>query len=235
METELYQHTNKDAIVVLSGGQDSVTCLGWALKNYNAVSCIAFDYGQRHKVELQQAEKICDLLEVRLDVHTIPSLEMIGDSALIGDKGDVNDKHPSNHNLPSSFVPNRNALFLTIAHAYAQKLKAEHVITGVCETDYSGYPDCRNDFIRSLEETLNLGYETDIKFMTPLMYLNKAQTFKLANDVNFLPIVIEDSHTCYNGKRDKIFKWGHGCGECPACSLRAKGFEDYLALVQQSA
>lgn len=125
-------------------------------------------------------------------------------------------------------MPNRNALFLTTAHAYAQKVEADSLITGVCETDYSGYPDCRDEFIRSLEETLNLGYQTNIKIHTPLMWLNKAETFALAKAVDFLTVVLEDSHTCYNGDHNTSFVWGYGCGECPACKLRANGFEAFI-------
>lgn len=219
----------QDAVVVLSGGQDSVTCLGWALKKFRFVSAIGFEYGQKHNIEIQQARKICEKLCVPFVVHTIPSLKELADSALTTD-GDVNEKHHRNKDLPASFVPNRNALFLTIAHAFAQKVNAQHVVTGVCETDYSGYPDCRAAFIMALENTLNLGYQTDIFIHTPLMALNKAETFKLAEDCDILDMVIEESHTCYNGVRALEWDWGKGCGECPACVLRKQGYEEYLKL-----
>lgn len=158
-------------------------------------------------------------------------LSALGDSALINDTEhtDVSAPHHANAALPASFVPNRNALFLTTAHAYAQKVGAEVLYTGVCQTDYSGYPDCREEFVNMLAETLNVGYLTNIVIETPLMYLTKADTFKLAEDFGFLQTVIEDSHTCYNGDRSKMHSWGRGCGECPACKLRAKGYEEFIA------
>ena len=221
----------KSAVVVLSGGQDSVTCLGLALKNFEKVYAVGFVYGQKHEVEIHCANRICQEHGVPFTVFSIPALQSIGNSALIcgTEQKDVSAKHTQNANLPASFVPNRNALFLTTAHAYAQKVGADCLITGVCETDFSGYPDCRDEFIRSLEETLNLGYETNIKIYTPLMWLNKAETFALAKSVDFLTVVLEDSHTCYNGDHNTNHEWGYGCGECPACSLRARGWASYAA------
>ncbi|AUR88736.1 queuosine biosynthesis protein [Vibrio phage 2.117.O._10N.261.45.E9] len=216
------------AVVVLSGGQDSVTCLGLALSCVEKVYAIGFSYGQKHTIELIQARKICEAHNVPFDVFEIPALQQLDDSALVG-SGDVNEAHHRNPDLPASFVPNRNALFLTIAHAYAQKVEAKVLITGVCQTDYSGYPDCRWDFIVKLQETLNLGYATDIEIQTPLMDLNKAQTFSLAEECGFLETVINDSHTCYNGDRSHMHEWGAGCGECPACLLRKAGYEDFKA------
>ncbi|UPT53000.1 queuosine biosynthesis protein [Hafnia phage yong3] len=221
--------SDKTAVVVLSGGQDSVTCLGWALEHYKSVHAIGFSYGQRHGVELEQANKICERYNVPFAVFDLPALRQIGNSSLISTDGVVgSEAHPQHENLPASFVPNRNALFLTTAHAYAQKVGAQHVITGVCETDFSGYPDCRQAFIEILEAALNVGYETEIRFITPLMWLTKAQTFELADQVGFLTTVIEDSHTCYNGDREHLHDWGYGCGECPACKLREAGYEDWF-------
>ena len=217
---------DRTAVVVLSGGQDSVTCLGWAVKMYAEVHCIGFKYGQKHEIELEQARKICMSMGVSFNVHSIPSLKHLGDSALTT-KGDVNTQHHRNENLPASFVPNRNALFLTIAHAYAQRIGAGDIVTGVCQTDYSGYPDCRNEFVTQLEKTLNIGYETNIRIQTPLMYLTKAETFALAEECEVLDTVIEHSHTCYNGNRETRNEWGYGCGGCPACELRARGYEEY--------
>ena len=218
------------AVVVLSGGQDSVTCLGVALQTFDKVFAIGFNYNQKHAVELEQAKLICDKHNVEFVVMSIPALIELGDSALIKgtDYDDVCKPHHANKDLPASFVPNRNALFLVTAHAYAQKVGANTVITGVCETDYSGYPDCRSVFINSLQIALNIGYLTCIQFSTPLMHKNKAQTFQLAADVGFLDDVIEHSHTCYNGNRELMHEWGAGCGECPACRLRAKGYTKYL-------
>ncbi|QBQ71202.1 queuosine biosynthesis ATPase [Shewanella phage S0112] len=222
----------KSAVVVLSGGQDSVTCLGWALKKFDQVFAIGFDYAQKHKIELQQAKAICKKHDIPFAIMSIPALVDLGDSALVSTNSlkdkNVSAKHHRNPNLPASFVPNRNALFLTTAHAYAQKVGADTIITGVCETDFSGYPDCRQVFICSLEAALNIGYQTDIHIVTPLMYLDKAQTFALAEKVGFLQTVLEESHTCYNGDREHNHDWGYGCGECPACKLRAKGFAEYL-------
>jgi 7-cyano-7-deazaguanine synthase len=218
---------NDTVVVVLSGGQDSVTCLGLAIKKYVNVFAIGFEYGQKHSVELEQAALICKDWDIPFVVHQIPSLSELADSALTTN-GDVDAKHHRDSSLPASFVPNRNALFLTIAHAYAQKVGANYLMTGVCQTDYSGYPDCRLGFISSLQETLNRGYNTAISILTPLMELTKAETFKLAQDVGFLNTVIMYSHTCYNGDRETLNEWGAGCGECGACKLRAKGYAEYL-------
>lgn len=220
------------AVVVLSGGQDSVTCLGLALKKYDKVYAIGFDYNQKHSIELAQATIICEKHKVPFVVMPIPMLAELGDSALIKGTGydDVSKPHHANKDLPASFVPNRNALFLTTAHAYAQKVGAKTIITGVCETDYSGYPDCHESFIRALQMALNRGYLTDIDIATPLMHLTKAQTFELAEEVGILDDVIKYSHTCYIGDRSKHHEWGYGCGECPACKLRAKGYEEYKIL-----
>ncbi len=222
------QVKGSSCLVVLSGGQDSVTCLGLARTIFEHVYAIGFNYGQRHSVELTQATKICRDHNIPFETFPIAALKQLGDSALIDTSQDVNDTHPNNDKLPNSFVPGRNAMFLTIAHAYAQKVGSQYIMTGVCETDYSGYPDCRQVFIDKLQVTLNIGYETDIQFLTPLMSLNKAETFALAAHCNFLTVVINDSHTCYLGKRDKLFPWGYGCGECPACKLRAAGFDAFL-------
>lgn len=217
------------AVVVLSGGQDSVTCLGLALSKHEKVFCIGFSYGQKHSVELTQAAKVCADRAIEFDLFSIPSLQELGDSALTTD-GDVNGQHHRSSHLPASFVPNRNAMFLTIAHAYAQKVGANTVYTGVCQTDYSGYPDCRQIFIWRLQDALNIGYETKITIETPLMHLTKAETFALADEVGFLGVVIEDSHTCYNGDRTTRHEWGYGCGLCPACKLRDKGYSEFVAM-----
>ena len=218
---------NTHGLVVLSGGQDSVTCLGFALKCYEKVSAISFDYGQTHKVELEQAEKIAAKLGVPFEVMKISAFSQLADSALVTG-GDVNAKHKRDNELPASFVPNRNAIFMTLAHAYAQKVGAKYVVTGVSQADYSGYPDCRKVFIKKLEQTLNLGYNTSIAFITPLSYLSKAQTFALAEECGVLDLVINDSHTCYNGDRTNLHSWGYGCGDCPACILRKNGYLEFI-------
>lgn len=214
------------SLVVLSGGQDSVTCLGVALAQHDEVACISFVYGQKHKVELICAKKICNNLGVHLKLVDLSFLGRMVTSALTSD-GDVNQSHAYKKGLPASFVPNRNALFLTTAHAYAQEINADTIYTGVCQTDYSGYPDCRDEFIHMLGVALNKGYECNINIITPLMYLTKAETFGLANTFGILETVINDSHTCYNGNREIKHDWGYGCGECAACELRKNGWYEY--------
>lgn len=209
---------------------------------------IGFNYGQKHAIELQQAQKIADALNVPftiVDVREFGKL-MAPASALLTPELSVGDQSPlMAQGIPASFVPNRNALFLTIAHGYAQIIGASTVWTGVCQTDYSGYPDCRHAFINALESALNRGYETNIQIMTPLMYLTKGETFKMADEAHVLDLVIDESHTCYNGVRGEISEvsghpmnlhdWGHGCGECPACKLRAKGWEDFKNMTRIDA
>lgn len=334
------------ALVLFSGGQDSTTILAWAKNHFDYVEAISFNYGQKHSIELEQGAKICELLGIKRTLIDISFLQEICDSALTNKEGNVNIKHNRLSDLPASFVPNRNAILLTLANTYAQKIGINHLVTGTCETDYSGYPDCRRLFIDSLENNLfaacskskidlntiryifakfkiiknidthlcinlddpvlsseilqpgfakplskedlieslkeffgdvisideqqhilsikkeNLSYiynllknthlygcdnsamtELDqnnphnvtknpknyfIRIHTPLMHLNKAQTFKMAQDQQALELVIEHSHTCYNGDRSKKFDWGYGCGECPACKLRASGYEQFL-------
>ena len=214
----------KKAIVIFSGGQDSTTCLYWAKKKYDLVEAITFNYGQNHSVELDCAKDICKKENIKQTVIDISFLDTIVESALTSN-GDVNKLNKKG--LPASFVPNRNQMFITLAHSYAQKVGASYLITGVCETDFSGYPDCRNEFIESIEKTTNLGSESSIKIETPLMYLNKAQTFDLANELGCLKEVIEFSHTCYNGERKTLYDWGYGCDNCPACEFRKNGYKEY--------
>lgn len=343
---------NTKAVVIFSGGQDSTTCLYWALGKYDVVEAITFNYGQKHSVELDCSKQICEKENVKQTIIDISFLNTIVESALTsnGNVNELNDK-----GLPASFVPNRNQLFITLAHAYAQKIGALHLVTGVCETDYSGYFDCRQEFINQIETACNIGsfgnqpsaewiagfiegegwfsrqsYDTKegkkyypvfgieqtdkgvlvlmkeffgtgnirknnmekrsplsrlqpwtlkisgedcklvynlmksrivtlrrkeqfrkwevehkkyfiednhqisksnlgdrwIKIHTPLMRLNKAQTFQLAKDLGKLKEVVELSHTCYNGNREIMHEWGAGCGTCPACELRAKGYRE---------
>lgn len=214
------------ALVVFSGGQDSTTCLGWAIQNYDTVEAITFAYKQRHQVEIQQAKKICDMFSIKQKIIGFDFLDSLVDSALLSD-GKIDDHHPDHDNLSASFVPNRNALFLTLAHAYAQTKRAKAIVTGVCQTDYSGYPDCRQEFIDVIQAALNIGSESKIVIHTPLMHLSKAGTFALAEKVGIYNIVIEESHTCYEGDRTTRHDWGYGCGECPACKIRKKGWKEY--------
>ena len=215
------------ALVVFSGGQDSTTCLGWAKNRYDSIEAITFNYGQKHKIEIEQSKKICEYFHIPQHIISMDFLKYISDSALISE-GNVNEMHPRLKHLPASFVPNRNAVFLTIAHALAQKNGAEVLVTGVCQTDFSGYPDCRLPFIRKMQDALWIGSECFIKIETPLMNLIKAEIFKMAEQEGVLDIILNMSHTCYNGIQKKN-DWGFGCGECPACKLRKKGWNEFIS------
>lgn len=220
--------TYKKALVVMSGGQDSTTCLGIALAAADVVEAITFDYGQKHSSEIGAAASICADYNVtwrRVDVS--PILQEMKSSALVN-HGDTTQPHPHLPNVPASFVPGRNALFLTTAFAFALEYGCDALYTGVCQTDFSGYPDCRHEFVAALNHALNVGYQSKIKIETPLMYVTKAETFKLAERYGVLEVVLDKSVTCYDGN-EKGNEWGMGCGECPACKLRAKGWEEYRA------
>ncbi len=212
----------KSAVVVFSGGQDSTTCLIQALSQYDEVHCVTFDYGQRHRQEIDVARQLSQQLGACahkvLDVTLLNELAI---SSLTRDNIPVPAYTPDSDGLPSTFVPGRNILFLTLASIYAYQVNAEAVITGVCETDFSGYPDCRNDFVKALNHAVELGMARNVRFETPLMWLNKAETWALADYWKQLPLVRTATLTCYNGIR------GDGCGECAACHLRARGLEDY--------
>jgi 7-cyano-7-deazaguanine synthase len=221
------------AVVMFSGGQDSTTVLAVAIDTHGAdnVYPLSFNYGQRHVVELRQASLILDKWGVRPAISIdLKDYGLACVSALTG-TGSVSERHRLSASVPASFVPGRNAIMFAIAHGLAQSLGAGHVYGGQCETDYSGYPDCRQDFVISLQVALNLGRATKepVKFHTPLMHLTKAQTFGLANQCGRLNDVIELSHTCYEGDRTKRHEWGYGCGVCPACELRAKGYMEYVS------
>lgn len=217
---------HRKALVVLSGGQDSVTCLAWALSMFEEVEAITFLYGQRHATELVCAKAVCREMGVPQKIVDVSFFGEMSQSALTKE-GSVSASHPMNDALPASFVPNRNAVFLTLSHAWAQTIGAEHVVTGVCQTDYSGYPDCRVEFIVALNNALNVGAARDVSFHAPLMHMTKAETFAIANDLGVLETVVEMSHTCYEGDRSVRHAWGYGCGECPACELRRKGWEEF--------
>lgn len=218
------------ALIVFSGGQDSTTCLAWAKNRYENIETITFNYGQKHSIELEQAKIITEKLNIPNYIFSFDIFSQLADSALldVNTNQNVSASHHTKPNLPASFVPNRNAMFFTIAHAYAQKQGLEHIITGINQTDYSGYPDCRIEFIESLEKSLNIGSELNIIFKYPLIKLTKAETFVLAKEEGILDIVLEDSHTCYNGDRTIKHDWGYGCDNCPACDLRKQGWLEYL-------
>lgn len=202
------------ALVLFSGGQDSTTCLYWAKNRFDHVVALSFDYGQRHAIELESARKICDLAKVEQSVIQTAAFSQIGGNALVA-KMDIEDQ---DNGLPNTFVPGRNLYFLTVAAALAYKLGISNLVTGVCQTDFSGYPDCREDTIKAMQTALNLGMEAKFQIHTPLMHLTKAQTVILAKDEGALE-ALALSHTCYEGQFPP-------CEECPACKLRAKGFEE---------
>ncbi len=228
--------TAQTAIVLFSGGQDSTVCLAWALERFSCVETIGFDYGQRHAIELSVRARLREKMTAlnsgwaaRLgDDHMIKldALAAISDTALtrqtaieIADSG-----------LPTTFVPGRNLMFFCFAGALAYRRGARHLVAGMCETDYSGYPDCRDDTVKAMQVALTLGLDKRVAIHTPLMWIDKAETFALAVEIGgeaFLDLVIEDSHSCYLGDRGKRHDWGYGCGKCPACQLRAQGFAKF--------
>lgn len=207
------------ALVVLSGGQDSTTCLYWAINEFGRenVSSLSFDYGQRHKIELEAAKKVSEIAAVAHQILPIDTFSALGGNALIDDI-DVADDEQSEESLPNTFVPGRNLVFLTFAAAYAYQRSVKHLITGVAQTDYSGYPDCRENTLSSLEQTLRLGMEYDITIHTPLMNLTKSDTVSLAEKLGAMDAMAY-THTCYNGEQPP-------CGHCQACLLREKGFSE---------
>lgn len=214
--------TNENrALVVMSGGQDSTTCLLWALHKYRQVEAITFDYGQRHAKEIEQAIFIGDALGV--NNHTVLDMNLLNQLAPNAlTRSDIEVKVGENGGLPSTFVDGRNMLFLTFAAVMAKQKGIKHIITGVCETDFSGYPDCRDVFVKSLNVTLNLAMDYEFVIHTPLMWLDKAQTWKMADEFGMLEFVRNNTVTCYHGVP------GDGCGTCPSCVLRNKGLQQYL-------
>ena len=216
--------TNKSALVLFSGGQDSTTCLFWAKHFFEHVEALGFNYGQKHLVELEQAQLIADKAEVPLHIMNVKG--MLQASSLTEHDKDMNSPHENNLNLPSSFVPGRNALFLTSAASFAYTRNIYDIVGGMCQTDYSGYPDCRRVFVDSLQTSLSLALDHDVRIHTPLMYLTKAETWKLAKDLEVLEIVRDYSHTDYNGDRSTYNEWGYGKLDNPASVLRAKGYEE---------
>jgi 7-cyano-7-deazaguanine synthase len=229
---------SKTALVLFSGGQDSTVCLAWALDRYDRVETVGFDYGQRHAVELDAREKVrAKILEAfpawasRLGEDHLLDLKGFGQvaqSALTTDRA----IEMTASGLPSTFVPGRNLAFFVHAAALADRRGLTHLVGGMCETDFSGYPDCRRDTLDAMQQALNLGMAQDFAIETPLMRLTKAQTWGLARALGgaaLVEIVRVDSHTCYLGERQRLFAWGHGCGTCPACELRARGWEEWVA------
>lgn len=225
------------ALVLFSGGQDSTTCLAWALERYEHVETIGFDYGQRHRIELECRLNILQEIRnrfpnwaKRLGEDHVLDLKLLGqvsDTAMTAEKTIEFEKN----GLPNTFVPGRNLLFLTFAATIAYRRDLTVLVGGMCETDYSGYPDCRDNTLKATQVALSLGMDAPVIIETPLMWLNKAQTWRLAEDLgnrDFVSLIQEESHTCYLGTRQHKHEWGYGCGTCPACELRKTGYEQYI-------
>jgi 7-cyano-7-deazaguanine synthase len=230
--------TSQRALVLFSGGQDSTVCLAWALSRFGTVETVGFDYGQRHAVELEARDRVRSAIQTRLprlaatlgEDHRldIRSFGALGETAMTSERAiEITDR-----GLPSTYVPGRNLVFLTYAAALADRRGLQALVGGMCETDYSGYPDCRRATLDALQSALNLGMERDFNILTPLMSLTKAQTWGLAMGLGgqtLVEIIVEHSHTCYLGRRDLQHAWGYGCGACPACALRAAGWDQWVA------
>lgn len=230
--------TKTAALVLFSGGQDSTVCLAWALKRYERVETVGFSYGQRHAAELGQRETLrrglagldATWAERLGEDHMLelPELGRLSDTALTRDA----EIEMTAAGLPSTFVPGRNLLFFTYAAALAYRRGMRTLVGGMCETDYSGYPDCRNETLKALGNAISLGMDAEFELDTPLMWIDKAETWALADELGgkaLVDLIVEDSHTCYLGIRSRRHDWGYGCGHCPACQLRAKGWEKWQA------
>ncbi len=228
--------SDRRALVLFSGGQDSATCLAWALERFDAVETVGFDYGQRHAVEMDCREAIRSGISAlnptwasRLGCDhrvNVSALSDIGGTALTEDV----EIRMTEEGLPSTFVPGRNLLFFTFAAAVAYRRSIRHLVGGMCETDYSGYPDCRDDTLKALQVAINLGMDRRYVVHTPLMWVDKARTWKMAEEIGgtaLVDLIRESSHTCYLGDRTHRHEWGFGCGTCPACELRARGWRAF--------
>ncbi len=227
---------NCSALVLFSGGQDSATCLAWALNRFERVETIGFNYGQRHSVELDCRSKFVAGLRKLFpewskklgDDHMLDLslLGQISDTSLTKEKSIQMEKS----GLPNTFVPGRNLLFLTFAATVAYRRNLKFIVGGMCETDYSGYPDCRDDTIKALQVAISLGLDTRIVLETPLMWIDKAATWRMTEDLGgskLLDLVREETHTCYMGDRSHRYEWGYGCNACPSCELRRIGYANY--------
>jgi 7-cyano-7-deazaguanine synthase len=229
---------NETALVLFSGGQDSTVCLAWALERYAHVETIGFDYGQRHAVELEvRAGLRKDLSAMRSQwaerlgedhIVTLDALAAISDTALTRETA----IEIAADGLPTTFVPGRNLIFFCFAGALAYRRGARHIVAGMCETDYSGYPDCRDDTVKAMQVALSLGLDKSVTLHTPLMWIDKAETFAMAEQIGgkaLLDLVVEGTHSCYLGDRTHRHDWGYGCGTCPACELRAQGYAKFIS------
>jgi 7-cyano-7-deazaguanine synthase len=228
----------RKALVLFSGGQDSTTCLAWALDRFAEVETLAFDYGQRHRIELDCRNTVRAQIARRfphwadkLGADHLLDLSLLGqisDTALTSER----EIELQANGLPNTFVPGRNLLFLTFAATLAYRRGASVLVGGMCETDFSGYPDCRDNTLKALQVALSLGLDAPMTLETPLMFIDKAATWQLAEQLGgeaLVKLVVEETHTCYLGERGELHDWGHGCGHCPACALRASGFARYQA------
>ncbi len=219
------------ALMLFSGGQDSTTCLAWALDRYAQVETVGFDYGQRHRVELDCRAPVRAALAARWPgrlgadhlIDLRPGMAALGETAMTAEVA----ISMGAEGLPNTFVPGRNLLFLTYAAALAYRRGVRRIVAGMCETDFSGYPDCRDDTVKAMQVALNLGMQRRYVLETPLMWLDKAATWAMADSLGVLEIIVRDTHTCYLGERGVLHAWGYGCGTCPACELRAAGFERF--------
>jgi len=226
------------ALVLFSGGQDSTTCVAWALNRYAKVETIGFDYGQRHAVELEVRPSVLQSLrninpqwDKKLGEDHMIDLSLISKISNTAMTQDVEITMMEN-GLPNTFVPGRNLLFMTVAATVAYRRGLDVLVGGMCETDFSGYPDCRDDTMKALQVALNLGMATRLKLETPLMWIDKAETWKLAQDLGgnaLVDLIRSGTHTCYLGERGALHDWGYGCGKCPACELRARGYANFIA------
>lgn len=229
---------SKAAIVSFSGGQDSTTCLFWALKNFDRVETVGFNYGQKNSIELTCRENILNQIPILFPdwaeklgpdlVIDATTFGQVSESALTSSKEAITAK--GKRGLPSSFVPARNLMFMTYIGARAYLRDIHTIITGVGQADFSGYPDCRRNTMDAMQKALSLGMDWPIEIMTPLMNRTKAQTWELAHEVGgdkLVDFIVKETHTCYGGDREHLHAWGYGCGRCPACLLREKGFEEY--------
>ena len=214
-------YKNENALVLFSGGQDSTTCLFWAKKQFKTVTALCFTYGQRHSQEVENARRIAEKANVPFEVMDATIISHLSPNSLTDDKIEMDQEQPAD-SFPNTFVPGRNLLFMSFAASLAFSRDIRHLVTGVSEADYSGYPDCRDTFMHSLNTTINLAMDKHFLIHTPLMWRNKAEVWKLADDLGVFDLVRNETLTCYNG----II--AEGCGHCPACKLRKKGLEEYL-------
>lgn len=229
--------SNDKALVLFSGGQDSTVCLTWALQRFARVETIGFDYGQRHRVELDLRPRIREAVTAldpawkqRLGEDHLIRLDALGEVSETALTRDM-DIEMAESGLPTTFVPGRNLVFFTFAGAVAYRRGAKHLVAGMCETDYSGYPDCRDDTVKAVQLALSLGMDRRFVLHTPLMWIDKAETFALAREIGgegLLGVIVEATHSCYLGDRSRRHDWGYGCGECPACRLRAEGWMKFV-------